>query len=192
MIKSKKFIVFAFLVFILPAVAFCVFAENITLTTYYPSPYGIYHELRVKRTAIGDNYYNSSLYCWPGGPCAYPNIAANADLVVEGNVGIGTITPQYNQDGRTIQFDVAENIITKDVYLDNPKTGSPTWVSDVLGTVSIDVYRCPQGTGGWNPGGAWGSYGCQGQISASSTCENIEYPHHQTRDCAYLGKLLLR
>jgi len=42
------------------------FPEEITITTYYPSPVGIYKELRAKRMAIGDSFYNSSHYCWEG------------------------------------------------------------------------------------------------------------------------------
>ncbi len=65
--------------------------ESITITTYYPSPYGSYRELRAQRIAIGDNYINGSLYCWEG--ICTNTIDANADLVVEGKVGIGTASP---------------------------------------------------------------------------------------------------
>lgn len=67
--------------------------ETLTITTYYPSPYGVYRELRSQRMAIGDNYYGSG-YCWPPDICAN-QINADADLVVEGNVGIGVINPTY-------------------------------------------------------------------------------------------------
>ena len=62
--------------------------ETLTLTTYYPSPIGVYQELRSQRMAIGDTYYDNSLYSWG------VEIDEDADLVVEGNVGIGTITPE--------------------------------------------------------------------------------------------------
>jgi len=67
--------------------------ETLTITTYYPSPYGVYNEMRSKRIAIGDNYINNADYTWEltdgdGGEVDYL-----ADLVVEGNVGIGTVTP---------------------------------------------------------------------------------------------------
>ncbi|MBU0503935.1 MAG: hypothetical protein ABH882_02105 [Candidatus Omnitrophota bacterium] len=68
--------------------------ETITITSYYPSPYGSYKELRAKRIAIGDNYFDGSAYCWEG-TCTN-TINANADLVVEGNVGIGTPSPIAN------------------------------------------------------------------------------------------------
>ena len=61
--------------------------ETITITTYYPAPFGVYKELRAKRMAIGDNYYDASGYAWG------VDIDSNADLVVEGKVGIGMTKP---------------------------------------------------------------------------------------------------
>ena len=64
------------------------FSEELTITTYYPSPVGIYKELRAKKMAIGDNYYNPSDYSWGS------EISSDADLVVEGKVGIGVLKPE--------------------------------------------------------------------------------------------------
>lgn len=75
-----------------------VFAEDITITTYYPSPYGIYRELRAQRTAIGDNYIDGANYTWETIDGDGGEIDTLADLVVEGNVGIGTTTPWYKLD----------------------------------------------------------------------------------------------
>jgi hypothetical protein len=69
--------------------------ESLTITTYYPSPYGVYRELRSQRMAIGDNYISGSEYCWEGS-CTN-TINADADLVVQGNVGIGTTNPGSNK-----------------------------------------------------------------------------------------------
>ena len=67
--------------------------ETLTIATYYPAPYGIYNEMRAKKMAVGDNYLSGSAYPWDtGGGCA-GNEICNADLVVEGNVGIGTASP---------------------------------------------------------------------------------------------------
>jgi hypothetical protein len=77
--------------------------ETITITTYYPAPFGVYQELRANRMAIGDNY-SQNTFCWPPAACAN-QIDANADLVVEGNVGIGTTTPfseVFNATGPTV------------------------------------------------------------------------------------------
>ena len=77
--------------------------ETLTIATYYPAPYGVYNEMRAKKMAVGDNYYSGSAYPWDtGGGCA-GNEICNADLVVEGNVGIGTASP-------AAKLDVAGNV----------------------------------------------------------------------------------
>ncbi|MDD5077944.1 MAG: tail fiber domain-containing protein [Candidatus Omnitrophica bacterium] len=70
-----------------------LFAEEITVTTYYPSPYGVYSELRTKKMAIGDSYIDSGSYTWETTDGDGGEVDLNADLVVEGNVGIGTANP---------------------------------------------------------------------------------------------------
>ncbi len=76
--------------------------EQITITTYYPSPFGVYNELRAKKMAIGDTYYNP----------ASISINDPADLIVEGNVGIGTTSPHnVPPNGNTGNLDV------NDIYL---------------------------------------------------------------------------
>ena len=72
--------------------------EQLTITTYYPSPFGSYRELRSRRVAIGDNYINRNNACWndPAGSCAAGTTIVNvdADLVVEGRAGVGTDNPK--------------------------------------------------------------------------------------------------
>lgn len=58
-----------------------VFAEELTITTYYPSPYGSYNELTAYKIKIGDSYSGSSY------------AVGTDNLVVEGRVGIGTYSP---------------------------------------------------------------------------------------------------
>ncbi|UCC96075.1 MAG: hypothetical protein JSW40_04800, partial [Candidatus Omnitrophota bacterium] len=78
--------------------------DTITFTTYYPAPYGVYKELRAQRMAIGNDLYDSGKHPWQKNagdlPKGDPRIARNADLVVEGNVGIGTTDPTHNLDAR--------------------------------------------------------------------------------------------
>ena len=57
--------------------------EQITITTYYPSPFGIYNEMRAKRMAVGTNYLDTSTVT-----------VADDQLIVEGEVGIGNTNPQ--------------------------------------------------------------------------------------------------
>jgi len=76
-----------------------VFADDtLTITTYYPSPYGVYREMRSQRLAIGDNYIDNPDYTWEEENGDGGEIDYLADLVVEGNVGIGTTTPEQKLD----------------------------------------------------------------------------------------------
>lgn len=68
-------------------VTICYAQEQITITTYYPAPVGVYTELRAQRMAIGATWFNPTNHVWGA------QIEATADLVVEGLVGIGTRTP---------------------------------------------------------------------------------------------------
>lgn len=72
--------------------------EELTITTYYPSPYGSYRELRSQRVAIGSNYINRINACWddPMGSCeaGMALTSSQADLIIEGSVGIGLVNPQ--------------------------------------------------------------------------------------------------
>jgi hypothetical protein len=77
--------------FCLPALALA--DETLTITTYYPSPYGVYRELRSQRMAIGDSYIQSGTYDWEASDGDGGEIDYQADLVVQGNVGIGTANP---------------------------------------------------------------------------------------------------
>jgi hypothetical protein len=56
--RLKSICLISFLLF------FCstfVFAEDITITTYYPSPYGIYNKLQTDTFGVGDNDEDGSL-----------------------------------------------------------------------------------------------------------------------------------
>ncbi len=68
--------------------------ETLTITTYYPSPYGVYREMRAKRIAIGDTYYDAAEMPWEETDGDGGDIDYLSDLVVEGNVGIGTTSPE--------------------------------------------------------------------------------------------------
>ena len=56
--------------------------EKLTLTTYYPSPYGDYKELKAYRMKIGATYTSAAM-----------TDSDNGELWVEGPVGIGTTSP---------------------------------------------------------------------------------------------------
>ena len=74
--------------------------EIFNITTYYPSPHGVYNELRTKRMIIGERYFNIT------------NYPQNVSLIVEGNVGIGTLNVNtISPNNNTGNLDV------NDVYL---------------------------------------------------------------------------
>jgi len=56
--------------------------EKITITTFYPSPYGVYKELATDGLKVGETYSGVG------------NTPPTSGLIVEGNVGIGTQNPQ--------------------------------------------------------------------------------------------------
>jgi hypothetical protein len=64
-------------------------AEEITITTYYPSPYGVYNQLQTNSLGVGDNNASGDLDSGD-----VPNPATNpGDVWIKGNVGIGTASP---------------------------------------------------------------------------------------------------
>jgi len=126
----------------------CVFSqEDITITTYYPAPKGVYKDLRSEKLAIGDDYINNSQYCWEG-TCTDP-IDADADLIVEGNVGIGTISPRAD-------LEVAGNMLL--APMSQPSSPQPGMIYYDKSDHKMYYYR-----GGpdpkWIPMGGGGKFG---------------------------------
>jgi len=79
--KSKMFLLVVVLaVFFICGITYAEDTEEITLTTYYPAPYGEYDGLAANSMAVGRTYA----------------IPAADNLVIEGNVGIGTRTPNID------------------------------------------------------------------------------------------------
>ena len=79
---SKHIDIIAVAVFFVFLLFSSVFSEEaISITTYYPSPYGSYSELRANQMSIGNSYVSSSL--------------SDGILIVSGNVGIGIASPSY-------------------------------------------------------------------------------------------------
>ena len=70
----------------LPAAAVRGAEERITLTTYYPAPFGIYQELAARRLKVGGRYMQADTEVEDG------------TLIVEERVGIGTRSPEAALD----------------------------------------------------------------------------------------------
>lgn len=73
---------------ILCALSTLAYAEedSITITTYYPSPYGSYNQLQANSLGVGDNNGNSALESGD-----VPSVSG--DVWIAGKVGIGTTNP---------------------------------------------------------------------------------------------------
>ncbi len=96
MFKKSRFVLICVICLFISVIS--VYAqETLTITTYYPSPYGVYREMRAQRMAIGNTWYNGTTVCWEPDSCTYQigtdSWDPDTDLVVEGNVGIGTTGP---------------------------------------------------------------------------------------------------
>ena len=118
-------VILALVLLVNAGIAFqCFSQESITITTYYPSPFGVYNELRAKRTAIGDTYYDNSAHPWDlDGSYVAGEISESADLVVEGSVGIGVVRQPHNAKLAVID-DTSVNSVGEDVaimLLENPR-----------------------------------------------------------------------
>ncbi len=71
----------AFLAIVFPLlfVSLCRAEEQVTITTYYPAPNGVYMELRADQMSVGSGYR--------------ARIIGNGILIVQDNLGIGTYSP---------------------------------------------------------------------------------------------------
>jgi len=133
-------------------VSFCLAQteEKLTITTYYPSPFGMYKEMRSQRQAIGDNYYKSSDYCWDG--ICSTHISSNTDLIVEGDVGIGMVDPRakLHVNGRIKAFDpVDDDDVATKAYVDAQVSGPGSWDCIVASGEYPGTYRGVTGRIRW-------------------------------------------
>jgi len=102
----------------------------------------------------------------------------------------------YSREG--IPVDTINEMETRMIGMENQLGQAMAGLKQTMDTAhrfesaaTVDLYQCPDGkTPGANPkGGAWGFYGCRGQYTSRSTCDNIEWPWHELRNCTRLGRL---
>ncbi len=97
-------------------------AEDITITTYYPSPYGSYNEMRVNMLAVGASYQD-----------AVTNPLTDGRLIVSNNVSINRNTAG-NYGSENVRLDTNGYGAVNDLWLKSPKSGAAAgWVSNVAG-----------------------------------------------------------
>lgn len=99
-----------------------VFAEDITITTYYPSPYGSYNEMRVNMLAVGSGYQDAAV-----------NPLTDGRLIVSHNVSINRNTAG-NYGSENVRLDTNGYGAVNDLWLKSPKSGAAAgWVSNIAG-----------------------------------------------------------
>jgi len=131
--------------------AACFAEESITITTYYPSPYGSYRQLAADQIAIGSTYRNPTY--------------ADGSLYVQDNVGIGTTSPQTPAPNA-----LTGNLDVNDIYL----RSTSQWVSQIgwyVPTSIIATTATHNGNfGGYQAMYSWiQSNGCSGYHVCDST-----------------------
>ncbi len=139
-----------------------------------------------------DNARNDIVfYNWAcsNGTCNVPNIYLYADTTqANGNItATGGIKPGWTA---TCSGGFA-GMIRWNGQMEYCNGGA--WVA--LGGASgnaVNMYQCPVVSGGALGGGAWGYYGCQGQITNMTYCGTIEFPKSRTDGCTYVGKMMLQ
>ena len=136
---------------------FCYGDDRITVSTYYPSPYGSYRDLDANQMRIGATY------------ATLPTAAPVNGLVVQGQVGIGTNVPTagYALDvqGAGIMsgglVSTTGYVYARNFYLYD----YANWVTNLTSAPhSVPLYQCPA----ISPASCGG---CIGQVSSSATCE---------------------
>ena len=70
--------------------------ETLTITTYYPAPFGVYAQLVTQTLGVGDSNGSGGI---DAGDAPDPIVAGQeGDVWIAGDVGIGTTTPQNKLD----------------------------------------------------------------------------------------------
>ena len=106
MFKPKK-LLFFFSTFILLIFNSFIFAEEaVTITTYYPSPYGVYNSLQTDKLGVGDNSGDGKL-----NSADVPT--TTGDAWIKGKVGIGTVAPgeRLSVGSNTFQVNSSGNLV---------------------------------------------------------------------------------
>ncbi|MFA5008863.1 MAG: hypothetical protein WC546_06565 [Candidatus Omnitrophota bacterium] len=140
--------------------AFSQAPETITISTYYPAPYGVFQEIRLFPTPDqppannpplctideeGTIYYSNNrqqvLVCgrdangnlsWQGIGLWTRDLNNNNNVaLVNNNWDVGVgMVTPGTYDNQAVKLDVSDFSATKDVYLKDPKNGNPRWASE--------------------------------------------------------------
>ena len=134
---KKTFLILSLFLFLAVPLSHPQETETITLTTYYPAPYGVYKDMRVTgRLAVGDVNRNNEM---DNGDFA----AEEETLTVAGKVGIGTTAPRAPSPDDTHNglLDV------HDAYIRAANEGAGQWVSQIMRTGPVTGMYSGDGSG---------------------------------------------
>lgn len=117
--------------FLSPAVFLCLFlsasaqeqTESITLTTYYPSPYGVYQQMQTGTLGVGDTNGDG----WVNSQDVPSKETNKGDAWIAGDVGIGTRDPRA-------ELHVNGTVIADKVGIG---TNNPQEALDINGDVNV-------------------------------------------------------
>ncbi len=170
-IQASAFLLFVF--FLVPFV--CLAQEQITITTYYPAPFGIYREVRADQLAVGTAYRASAL--------------SDGMLIVADRVGIGTATPVA---AATARLDVNGNINVQgtQVRMANSATHYYGDATNLAARVAGDFYVQTQNGAAYRNIYAGDVYlgaptnGTPARWASTGGCQRMIYANGVTRRCA--------
>lgn len=138
--------------------------ESITITTYYPSPYGSYRQLTADQIAIGSTYRNPTY--------------ADGTLYVSGNVGIGTTTPGAALDvsgtAKMTGFQLGTSTTSGYVLTAN-SSGVGTWQAAAGGGATCVGATTSTYTGSGVGGYSGGDAKCNAQYAGSRMCAAADF-----------------
>ncbi|HBB68253.1 MAG: hypothetical protein A2X28_02940 [Elusimicrobia bacterium GWA2_56_46] len=153
-------------------------SETLTLTTYYPAPYGGYATLLTT---------GQTLLAREGGLVGVGTNSPSAKLHVKGSFllddgtqGAGKILTSDADGAATWQLPGGGLPNCNNAGTPENSTNKPCYAA---------LYRCPVSyTANGVSAGAWASYGCVGQLWAYSTCLVVVSPQSEYHACTSVGK----
>ncbi len=145
---------FSFLPLALPVTSF---AEEITITTYYPSPYGSYNELQANKMAVGDTNGDSKLTS-ADLPPADGQLYTARSVIYKPQNDLAAIQSLPNPKVGEVVYSQGDD----EFYYNNTGTSSG-WVAQAGGTCmvtynsAVGSCSCPSGWTLKYDLGSWGS-----------------------------------